>query len=125
MKMSLGTLISAVTSGSIIRLTRLDLPIRTAYAFNKVDKSIRSESENYDERRHVLLRKYGTQIEGTNNFSIHDVPSYNRDMEALNAIEVELPGESIKLSEILSAKDGRLTAEDITKLEPFINNDMP
>ena len=126
MKLTLGKMISALTSGSLTRLSRLDLPVRTSYEFSKTLKAIHGESVSYDERRQVILGKYGTPVEGTANFSIHDIPSFNRDIEELHAIEIELPGDLVKMSEVLSAKDGRLTTEDFNHLvDTFVNKDVP
>lgn len=126
MKLTLGKMISALTSGSLARLARLDLPVKTSYEHNKTAKAAFAESTVYDERRMVLLTKYGTPIEGTPNFTIHDVPAYNGDLEVLHSIEVDLPGEPIKLSEVLAAKEGRLVPDDFNRLlDTFIIKDVP
>ena len=85
MKTTLGKLVPALASGAMARLSRLDFPGPVAYALKTLHKSARDEGATYDSQRLAMLNKYGTPIEGSMDFKLHDAAAYNTDLEALHA----------------------------------------
>ena len=122
MKVTLGNLVPALISGALARLQRLDLPVRAAYDLKTLFKAALAEGGIYDTQRLAMLNKYGTPINGSQDFTINDADGYNRDLAELHAIEVDLAGAMPTLDQILGAKDGRLSGADFEALEPLLQS---
>ena len=96
------------------RLGERTLPVKQSYRLAKLIKAINSEMGVYEGERIKLCEKYGTLSEDKTKYDIHDTEGFNRDSEELLNQEIELEAKPIDISGL------ELTAQDIIKIEPFI-----
>ena len=99
---------------TLSRLGERTLPVKQSYRLAKLIKAINSEMGVYEGERIKLCEKYGTLSEDKTKYDIHDMESFTRDSEELLNQEIELEAKPIDISGL------ELTAQDIIKIEPFI-----
>ena len=99
---------------TLSRLGERTLPVKQSYRLAKLIKAINSEMGVYEGERIKLCEKYGTLSEDKTKYDIHDMEGFTRDSEELLNQEIELEAKPIDISGL------ELTAQDIIKIEPFI-----
>ena len=99
---------------TLSRLGERTLPVKQSYRLAKLIKAINSEMGVYEGERIKLCEKYGTLSEDKTKYDIHDMEGFSRDSEELLNQEIELEAKPIDISGL------ELTAQDIIKIEPFI-----
>ncbi|CEP50267.1 Uncharacterised protein [[Clostridium] sordellii] len=96
----------AMTIGSI---SNKELPIKVSYALAKNISKIEKELEIYNKEREKLIEKYSvkdendkTVIDENNQIKIQDIylEKWNKDIEELQNIEVEIDIHKFKLEEL-------------------------
>lgn len=99
---------------TLSRLGERTLPVKQSYRLAKLIKAINNEMSVYEGERIKLCEKYGTLSEDKTKYDIHDMESFSRDSEELLNQEIELEAKPIDINGL------ELTAQDIIKIEPFI-----
>ena len=99
---------------TLSRLGERTLPVKQSYRLAKLIKAINNEMSVYEGERIKLCEKYGTLSEDKTKYDIHDMEGFTRDSEELLNQEIELEAKPIDISGL------ELTAQDIIKIEPFI-----
>ena len=99
---------------TLSRLGERTLPVKQSYRLAKLIKAINNEMGVYEGERIKLCEKYGTLSEDKTKYDIHDMEGFSRDSEELLNQEIELEAKPIDISSL------ELTAQDIIKIEPFI-----
>ena len=99
---------------TLSRLGERTLPVKQSYRLAKLIKAINNEMSVYEGERIKLCEKYGTLSEDKTKYDIHDMEGFNRDSEELLNQEIELEAKPIDINGL------ELTAQDIIKIEPFI-----
>lgn len=99
---------------TLSRLGERTLPVKQSYRLAKLIKAINNEIGVYEGERIKLCEKYGTLSEDKTKYDIHDMEGFSRDSEELLNQEIELEAKPIDISGL------ELTAQDIIKIEPFI-----
>lgn len=99
---------------TLSRLAERTLPVRQSYRLAKLIKAINGEMSVYEGERIKLCEKHGTLNKDEKKYDIHDIEGFNRDSEELLNQEIELEAKPIDISGL------ELTAQDIIKIEPFI-----
>ena len=99
---------------TLSRLAEQALPVKQSYRLAKLIKAINGEMSVYEGERIKLCEKYGTINKDEKKYDIHDMEGFTRDSEELLNQEIELEAKPIDISGL------ELTAQDIIKIEPFI-----
>ena len=99
---------------TLSRLGERTLPVKQSYRLAKLIKAINNEMSVYEGERIKLCEQYGTINKEEKKYDIHDMEGFNRDSEELLNQEIELEAKPIDINGL------ELTAQDIIKIEPFI-----
>jgi len=114
-------LVLAATSGALARFHGIRKTITAGHKNRKMPAAIREELAHYDEARKALVEKHGgflaTPDAKTYTFPEGQAEGFADDLKVLLAQEVDLPGEAVKLADLL---DGGLLETDYSALEPFL-----
>lgn len=119
-KISNFNMLNGIDTLAILATTRL--PIKLSYAVKKNIEIISRELKTYDEEREALINKYGEKdAEGkvkieNNNFIIKDVENFNKDIQELQSIEIEVDIFDISLDTLLNTNI-ELTSTELTSIE--------
>ena len=117
MRVKLGALV--VGKDSFNKLFNEDsYPIAFKWQLMKLKKAIDVELQQYEEQKFDLVKKYGVD-DGKNNITVppENMGEFIPKINELLGVEVDIRLSQIKLKEL---EGGKLTAEDMTHLEPFI-----
>jgi hypothetical protein len=120
-KLTLQQLRNCVASGSYARFTSLRKSITAGHKNRKVPAAVQNELMYFEMTRDALVARLGGRVNATQ--TEYEWPADKKDeaqavMAELLAQAVELPGEPIKLADIL---DGGLCEGDYANLEPFLS----
>lgn len=126
MKISIKTMVASITS--FLKLVHDDnLPGATKHRIKRMWKVLKPEYEQYEETRMGLCHQYGVLNEKTNQYEFPDGrKAFDAEMQALLAVEVEVPGEPLKDADLvrkLGASDP-LNADDLLNLEWLIPDEI-
>ena len=128
-KVTLKQLVEAAQSGAYQRFTAIRKTITAGHKNRKVPAAVQEELKHFDEARKALVEKCGGVLsedktrydfdeakpEGEGGLS--KAEEFAKGFEELLAQTVELPGEAIKLADLL---DGGLLEADYALLEPWL-----
>lgn len=99
---------------TLSRLAERPLPVKQSYRLAKLVKAINNEMSVYDGERIKLCKKYGKLNEEQKQYDIKDKESFVRESKELLNQSVEFDVKPIDITEL------ELSAQDILKIEPFI-----
>lgn len=108
MTTSLGKVASAAEA--IVAVMSLPLPCDIAYRVAKLGELVFEEANRFDAQKLSAVRRLGTHIEGTDNFSFegHNKDAFIAEIDALSGIEVSIESAPISLkslgSNVVAAK---------------------
>jgi hypothetical protein len=121
MEITVKQLVQAVTSGALSRLLAIPKTIAAGYKNRKLPSACEEEIRLYEKARAGLVEKHGGTVPhpGALEYAFHDGgrEAFERDMVELLSQPINLPGEPIKLTDLLS---GGLVESDYAVLEPFL-----
>ena len=83
-------------------IVQLPVPATVAYRLAKISKAVEAEYLNYEATRTALCARFGALREDGLAYEIptEKVADFNREMEELHAVTIELPFESIALASL-------------------------
>ena len=118
-KVTLKQLVEAAQSGAYQRFTAIRKTITAGHKNRKVPAAVQEELKHFDEARKALVEKCGGVLsEDKTRYDFGDKSEeFAKGFEELLAQTVELPGEAIKLADLL---DGGLLEADYALLEPWL-----
>jgi hypothetical protein len=99
------------------------LPVKTAWAFTKLAKTIQSEVKAYEENRMKLIETYGKKddkgkiILENNQYAIEDKEAFGKEFFELGNIEIEINFTPVSLGDL---GDIKLSPVSIMALEKFV-----
>ncbi len=113
MKVKLGKLFSV--QESLLKFSKVELPIKMSYKYLKFFKKAVEELENFNKIRLRLFEKYGTlQKEGNYVLVGSDkIEEFKKEIEPLSEEEISLQWESVGIEELGNIS---LNAEDLNNL---------
>ena len=119
-KVSYKQLLTVLASGTYGRFATIRKAITAGHKNRKVPAAIQEEVKHFNETRDGIVARFGGVLNVTK--TDYDWPDGKKDeavkaMDELMAQEVELPGERIKMADLL---DGGLCEGDYEPLEPFL-----
>lgn len=125
--MKLGTIIDNKFYDSIERLSKAQLPAKTAFKLKNIINSLRKEYASYDEKRNSLILKHSLKNEDGSvkmdgnmpAFSESGLNSFIEEINELTNTDVILP--TLKLSELGS--NVHMSVEEASVLEDLIELD--
>jgi hypothetical protein len=118
MQLRLQQIVSAAPA--LRKLGEAELSLKTAYQFRKLQEKLDSELLFYADREKLILDKYGTPTAETGKYTFTDDDAREQallELDELLRFEVSL---DLNTLEISLDEDIRLSANDITALEPII-----
>lgn len=118
MRIKLGALVSAQESFKKL-FAEESFTIKFKWQLMKVKKAIDAETQQYEEQRIDLVKKYGIDV-GNNQLTVQPdkMQEFMSKIGELLDLDVDLRISKIKLEDLEGVK---LTAEDMVHLEPFIS----
>jgi NAD-specific glutamate dehydrogenase len=118
-KVTLKQLVEAAQSGAYQRFTAIRKTITAGHKNRKVPAAVQEELKHFDEARKALVEKCGGVLsEDKTHYDFAEKgEEFAKGFEELLAQTVELPGEPIKLADLL---DGGLLEADYAMLEPWL-----
>ena len=118
-KVTLKQLVEAAQSGAYQRFTAIRKTITAGHKNRKMPAAVQEELKHFDEARKALVEKCGGVLsEDKTHYDFAEKgEEFAKGFEELLAQTVELPGEAIKLADLL---DGGLLETDYTLLEPWL-----
>lgn len=115
MKLSLNDLINS--KGSLTKLAKTDIPIKTAYWLNKDIQKLNNEFLIFDELKKKLFEKYGENKDNQIIIKPENIESFQKDFNELLKSEIEVEIHKIKLEMLGEIK---LSPFDLTALQFII-----
>jgi len=119
-KTTVGKLVSASQGGCLARFLAIPKTIAAGHKNRKMPAAIREEMKLYAERIMALITKHGG-VQTAQGASTYTFPAgiepFQADENELKAQEIELPGEPMKLDDLLA---GGLLEDDYDALGPFL-----
>jgi hypothetical protein len=118
MQLKLQQIITAAPA--LRKLGEAELSLKTAYQFRKIQQLIDAELLFYADREKLILDKYGTPTDETGKYTFADNDAREQallELDELLKLEVLLDFDTLEIS---LDEDIRLSANDITALEPII-----
>ena len=120
-KVTIENLVKAMASGALPRLYGIRKTISAGHRNRKLPASVEGELKHYEEQRKALIERYhgiaATPDARFFTFPEGEMAGFERDIKELLSQTVELPGEPLKLTDLL---DGGLLETDYDLLEPFL-----
>lgn len=119
-KLTYRQLLEAANSGALQRFFGLRKTIGAAHRNRKLPAAIDEELKAFEAQRKALIETHsGALPEGATNYVFPDgeLAAFERDFAELQVQELELPGEPVKVGELL---DGGLLETDFARLDPFL-----
>lgn len=128
MKTTIGQLINSLGNtdtgevGAFYRFNQQTLPIKTAMQMKAIIRRVEEIVTDFNATRLEFCERHGTLNEQTGNFDFtHEQGmEFNKDMAELAATEIELPGQRLKVSQLLSSTV--ITPNDALKLEWLLDD---
>jgi len=121
MKVTVRQLVQAAGSGALARLLSIPKSIGAGYKNRKLPAACEEEVRLYEKARVDLIKKHGGEIPypGAESYAFPGggQEAFERDIVELLDQTVELPGEPLKLSDLLA---GGLLESDYGALGPFL-----
>ena len=112
-------LVSAALSGAYNRFASIRKTITAGHKNRKTPKAFVEECKIFDEQKEALIKECeGEPIENGYTFKGDNIKKFNEGLVELQKQTVELPGEQIKISDLL---DGGLLETDYELLAPFLS----
>lgn len=116
MKLKLSQILNS--KESILRIIKVELPIRVSYSLSKIFKKLSSELELIEEQRISLVKKYGEEKDGTISVPENMMSTYIQEfLTFLNTEEVDLPIDDILIDMNSIPEDTPITTEDISAID--------
>ncbi len=110
MKLSNSKIINS--TGALSKISQMDLPIKVSYAVAKNIAKIESELEIYNAEKQKLIDKYSyTGEDGVLRIADNHQDEWNRDIEALFAMETDIDIHKFKAEEIINSNFNMTPAE--------------
>ena len=118
-KVTLKQLVESAQSGAYARFAAIRKTITAGHKNRKVPAAVQEELKHFDEARKALVEKCGGVLsEDKSRYEFAEkAEEFAKGVEELLAQTVELPGEAIKLADLL---DGGLLEADYEPLVPFL-----
>jgi hypothetical protein len=126
--MKLGQLSHPNFNSGLVKLTKSNLPIKTAYKLKKLVEKHDQEIKKYEDLKRDLMVKYAKKNEegkvavddkGNVSFDREEFNSYAQELNELHSIELEFS--TIEESDLGNALDTlNLTVEEVFALEPVL-----
>ena len=122
--MNILTLINASTT--FCQYKQVQISPHLAYKIMKFCKSVSTEEEFYNQKRHEIIDKYAVKDEngrtivseeGRVSFAEDKIDIANKELKELNEVEVEAPDIKFSLSELEELK---LSISDMFALDAFV-----
>ena len=91
----------------LVKLKQQELPILVAYKLNKIIKSMGEKLQFIHEQRDEIIKKYGTETNGTYAIDEHDQENINKfleDFKQVLSIEEEVEIEKLELKDFVDVK---------------------
>lgn len=110
-------------SGALGRLFACGLSISAWKANRKTAAACEGEFQSFQKKRDELIDRYGGQCVNENSLTFQDpekAKAFADDWAALMAVEIEIPGEPLRMEDILT---GQLRQTDAHVLRPFLVDD--
>jgi hypothetical protein len=107
-------------SESLGKLLNKELPIRSAYRLGRLSNAIKSELEQYDIHRNLLIKKYGKEKDGQISIDPKDklaIDKFVKDNDELLSVSVKI--DSYNPISINELGDIKLSPIDLGNLEIF------
>lgn len=103
---------SIINSVEVLKkITNAEIPIQTSYYIAKNIEKIEKELEFFEKERTKIVKKYGEKKEDgelivseNGNVNIVDVENFNKEMQELNSLEVELDIVKINIEDLRDSK---------------------
>lgn len=109
MKIKIESIINSVEV--LKKITNAEVPIQTSYHIAKNIEKIEKEIEFFEKERVKIVKKYGEKKEDgellvseNGNVNIVDVENFNKEMQELNSLEVELDIVKINIEDLRDSK---------------------
>ena len=103
MKIKIESIINSVEV--LKKITNAEVPIQTSYHIAKNIEKIEKEIEFFEKERVKIVKKYGELLVSENgNVNIVDVENFNKEMQELNSLEVELDIVKINIEDLRDSK---------------------
>lgn len=110
MKLSNGKILNSI--GTLSKVSQMELPIKVSYAIAKNISKIESELKIYNIEKQKLIDKYSCKDEhGNLKISEDHQNEWNKDIEALVDIEVDIDIHKFKAEELLNSGCNMTPAE--------------
>lgn len=84
-------------------LMEIKFPQKVSFRLSRLKKILLPEIESFNERRIVLAKEYGKQVNETEDkweIPKDNVPKFNKELNTLLDMEIDIPFEKIKLEEL-------------------------
>jgi hypothetical protein len=128
MQLPLGTLVTAVQSGTLAKVAGLILPGAYNFRVAKLLDAVDAEMAGYGKQQQALFKKYGIPGKGDKGQDIltlvgatpENVVAFNDAMGALLAVEVMIPYEPIIWEKLGEEAQKVLSIQDVRVLGPLL-----
>jgi hypothetical protein len=106
------------------RFIAIALPMKTSFMMKGVIRTVSEQVKDFHEERLVLCKRLGTLDEKTETYEFGDnQAAWDVAFEELAAVEVDIPGERLKISQLLSST--AIAPADLIELEWLIDDGTP
>ena len=102
---TLGNIFNSVDTLGL--LTKEKLGVKALYKLNKLVEALPKEIKFLDEQRLIIIKKYGEEVNngvGTWKVKPEHIDEFNKEINDLLSIEVELPNEKFLIDELDDVK---------------------
>lgn len=104
------------------KLMNADLPIKSAFKLSRIAKAINDILEDLEQQRSKLVQKYGAPTNQGFTVKPENIPLFAKDFEELLSESVTISECSLRMNELESWDNIKLSAMDLIALESIFSN---